>query len=211
MKKKILITGGSSWVALDDIRIITNVFTGATSIRLASALARRGHNVTLLINPGRTADIDQLAGVKVIRYFWFDEFIAIVRGLLRKKRFDCIIHSAALSDFCPEKKHDGKISSKDGFTVRFKPLPKVVALMRALSPAVIVQFKLESKVSKRELIRRAYQSLRENRSDFVVANDFAAIQRGKFPRYLVDAEKNVRYISSQNALASAIDKYVLSR
>ena len=52
MKKKILITAGPTWVRLDDVRVITNVFTGKSGVALAESLARKGHTVTLLLGPG---------------------------------------------------------------------------------------------------------------------------------------------------------------
>jgi|GEM_PF-165471 len=242
MKKKILITGGSSWVALDDIRIITNVFTGSTSVFLAAALARRGYSVTLLINPlsgnlcgslsgmnasriisasgselrggsapERARDRTSLSGVTVIPYVWFDECIAKITSLLKRQRFDCIIHSAALSDFYPVRRFHGKISSKKDMSIRLKPAPKVITLIRSLSKAVLVQFKLESNISTYQLIRRAYQSLKQNTSDFVIANDYTALRKGVYRRYLIDARKNVRMIPSQQALPKAIEKYVLTR
>ena len=66
MNKKILITGGPSWVKLDAIRIITNVFTGSTSVLLAREFAKEGHQVTLLVNPQRAEGLRKLKGVNVI-------------------------------------------------------------------------------------------------------------------------------------------------
>jgi len=37
---KILISGGSSWVKIDSIRVITNIFTGKTAYYLAKRFSK---------------------------------------------------------------------------------------------------------------------------------------------------------------------------
>ena len=48
---KVLITGGPTWVKIDEVRIITNIFTGRTALFLAKEFKRRKYDVTLIINP----------------------------------------------------------------------------------------------------------------------------------------------------------------
>jgi len=51
-RKRVLITAGPTWVRLDLSRVISNIATGETGRRLASAAARKGAQVTLLLGPG---------------------------------------------------------------------------------------------------------------------------------------------------------------
>ena len=49
--KKVLVTGGPTWVSVDDVRVITNVFGGTTGYRIAALAAEMGAEVTLLLGP----------------------------------------------------------------------------------------------------------------------------------------------------------------
>ena len=49
--KNILITAGSTWVAIDKVRVLTNIFGGRTGCMIAEEAVSRNHNVTLLIGP----------------------------------------------------------------------------------------------------------------------------------------------------------------
>jgi phosphopantothenoylcysteine decarboxylase/phosphopantothenate--cysteine ligase len=49
--KKILVTAGPTWVAIDNVRVISNTATGKTGILLAERLSRLGARVTLLLGP----------------------------------------------------------------------------------------------------------------------------------------------------------------
>lgn len=209
MKKRILITGGASWVALDDLRIITNVFTGRTSLFLAKRFARK-HDVTLLVNPDRLSGLERLKNMRVILFHWHDEFLEKIQALLRGNAFDCIIHAAALADFYPSTRYAGKRPSAKSQSIRLIPAPKALPLMRKLSRAKIVQFKLESGTGKKELIDRAYASLMSNRTDYVVANDYTVLKKGLSTRYLIDRGKKSILIPTRTVLAQVLEKEVFS-
>ena len=66
---KILITAGSTWIGIDEVRILTNRFTGKTGLYLAQELKKKGYLVTLLINPHCTGKIKGLRAV-YYRYFY---------------------------------------------------------------------------------------------------------------------------------------------
>ncbi|MBU2221207.1 MAG: phosphopantothenoylcysteine decarboxylase, partial [Candidatus Omnitrophica bacterium] len=48
--KRILITAGPTWIAIDKVRVISNTATGATGKLLANQFSNKGAKVTLLIN-----------------------------------------------------------------------------------------------------------------------------------------------------------------
>ncbi len=208
-RKRILITGGASWVRLDAIRILTNVFTGNTAVFLSKEFSGKGHSVTLLINPARAKGLGALKNATIIPYRWFDEFVGKISRLLRSKRFDCVIHSAALADFCPERVFCGKMASRKHWILRLKPTPKVLPLIRRLCKGKVVQFKLEVGANKKALIESAYKSLKENRTDFVIANSYRTGMSSGIRGYLIDRQKRVIPIVSQRAMSGIIEKYVL--
>ena len=49
--KRILITAGPTWVAIDSVRVISNIATGETGILLAKRLSLQGAKVTLALGP----------------------------------------------------------------------------------------------------------------------------------------------------------------
>ena len=99
----------------------------------------------------------------------------------------------AVLDYITEKHTSGKIASnKDTLTLTLVKTPKVIKLLRTLWPqARLVSFKLETGISKEELIEKAYASLKENNADFVVANNQDEIVGEKHRAYVINARKEV--------------------
>ncbi|MDB5391690.1 MAG: phosphopantothenate--cysteine ligase [Planctomycetaceae bacterium] len=102
---RILITAGNTQTPLDDVRVITNVFSGRTGSLIATAAHARGHSVCLLTSnpellanhsanpahPGGNWDVQS--------YRTFDDLLGLMERLITSQKFDAIIHSAAVSDF----------------------------------------------------------------------------------------------------------------
>ena len=209
---KILITAGPTWVKIDEVRILTTIFTGNTGVYCAQQLAKRGAQVTLLINPhcygiSRKA---RVSGIKIVPFHYFEEFKARVAKELRKTRYDAIIHSAAVSDYTLVRAFAGKIpSGKSALTLRLKPALKLITLIRSLAPdSLLVQFKLEIKRSG--LIEKAYKSLKGNTSDFVVANALVDLKTS-YKAFLLDKNKHCITLNSKAALCDTLYRIILSR
>jgi phosphopantothenoylcysteine synthetase/decarboxylase len=102
---KILITAGNTQTPIDDVRVITNVFSGRTGSLIALAAHQRGHSVCLLTsNPELVAhhspSSDPALGEWDVQpYRTFDDLQVLMVRLIRSNSFDAIIHSAAVSDF----------------------------------------------------------------------------------------------------------------
>lgn len=164
--KKILITAGPTWEALDDVRLISNIATGQTGMFIAQEAKRQGAHVTLLLGPTEIPFFDRapleslrlLTGraIKIRRFRYFNELREILRELLKATRYDIIIHSAAVSDFKVQHRVKGKLKSDKAYTLKLVPRPKIIRDIRCLCPEVkLVLFKLESRVSDEVLLRRA--------------------------------------------------------
>lgn len=205
-KMKILITAGATWAKLDDVRILTNKFTGRTGLYLAQGLKNKGHSVTLIVNPHCLGSIK---GVRAIYYHYFEEFKKAVETALRKNSYDVIIHSAAVNDYKPVKVYGGKIpSGKKILTVKLAPAEKIIKKIRVLAVnALLVQFKMEKK--RKGLIEAAYKSLRENRSDYVIANALQDLSR-KYKSFLIDKDKYAVELGSKRGVLIILDKIIRS-
>lgn len=201
-KKKILITAGPTWVPLDDVRVISNLATGATGISIAKEAKQQGARVTLFLGPSENFFFD--GSLRVIRFRYFDEFKKKVIHELRQRKYDIIIHSAAVSDFAPAKKIKGKLVSAGKANLRLKPLPKIIRLIRYYaSGAKIVMFKLESHLSREGLIKRARAAARKAKADFVVAN-----QLNPYRAFILGEKGAVVAVQNRSELAKKLLKIV---
>jgi len=169
--KKILITAGPTWVAIDPVRVISNIATGSTGKLIARLLRAKGAEVTLLLGSGQH---EEIKGVRIKNFRYFEELRSSLRKEIRNGRFDCIIHNAAVSDFFVAKTKKEKLSSgKGGFVIKLKKAPKIIDEIRQKHPeALLVMFKLEAGVSDKELIKRALIAQKKSSADMVVANKF---------------------------------------
>src|SRR5437899_9099274 len=96
----ILVTAGNTQTPIDQVRCITNIFSGRTGAQIATAAHRRGHTVTLLTSHPEVIRKDAPAERWTTRsYRTFDDLHALMGELVPGNRFDVLIHAAAVSDF----------------------------------------------------------------------------------------------------------------
>jgi len=96
---KILVTAGNTFVPIDRVRGITNIFTGRTGTQIASQARERGHEVTLLTShPELGAEISG-SDWSVEPFHTFDDLQELLERSLRTGAYAALIHSAAVSDY----------------------------------------------------------------------------------------------------------------
>ncbi len=194
--KRVLITAGPTWVAIDKVRVISNIASGETGILLAEGLARKGAKVTLILGPGN-CDYRN-SRVKIIRFSFFEELRQALKKELKASRYDLIIHSAAVSDFKPAQSIGGKIKSGQDYNLRLTPLPKIADEIRGLAPAAhLVLFKLEFGIPDQELILRARKTLTASRADLIVANRIEP----RYKAYILDGKRIYSRAGSKQEMA----------
>jgi len=153
-RKRVLITAGPTWVRLDPVRVISNIATGETGRRLASAAARKGAQVTLLLGPGDPPVPHKNISVK--RFTFFDELRKLFHDEVMQG-YDAIIHSAAVSDYRPLNTARIKIPSGiKCWHCNFLPTPKLINMIKK-SPRkpFAVGFKYEPYSSVSMLLKKA--------------------------------------------------------
>ena len=182
---RVLLTAGGTEEPIDSVRRIANTSSGATGAELAAHFAGCGAEVVLL-HAERAAvgmpDVERLGFVS------FAELETALRRLLGERRFDAVVHLAAVSDYavgsvevdgCPwNGGARGKIASGREVVIRLRPNPKLIDSLRTWScnPAiVVVGFKLtdEPDPAAREAAARAL--LDRGTADLVVHNDVREI------------------------------------
>src|SRR5438094_10029676 len=101
----LLITAGNTFVPIDRVRGITNVFTGRTGAAIALHAHQRGHAVTLLTShPEAVAGPDAGAAPagerwSVLRYRTFEDLQNVMGELVAGATLDGVVPCAAVSDY----------------------------------------------------------------------------------------------------------------
>src|SRR5665213_1817515 len=131
MKIRVLVTCGATWTPIDDVRVISNVSSGEMGHLIARAFRRHKASVTVLEGPVTHTLIDK--GIKIIKYRFFDELARILKVELLKK-YDIIVHAAAVSDFKVVGTSKSKIASDRAMTLKLVTTPKLIKDIKRLSP-----------------------------------------------------------------------------
>ena len=173
---RVLITSGATREPIDGVRFITNFSTGATGAALAERLRRGGHQVFYLHGQGARRPRDP-RGCAVFNDF--KDLDRKLRGLLRRRRFDLILHLAAVGDYSVRSVVVGgrrrqparlrKIDSGAEVRIELKRNFKILDRLSgyAANRPLIVGFKLTN-TTDQAAIRRAVGRLG---CDLVVHND----------------------------------------
>jgi phosphopantothenate---cysteine ligase (CTP) len=100
----ILVTAGNTQAPIDQVRCVTNIFTGRTGAAIALRAWERGHAVTLLTShPEAAVELNggQSPGERwsLLRYRTFDELRDLMAATIPGGTLDAVIHCAAVSDY----------------------------------------------------------------------------------------------------------------
>jgi phosphopantothenoylcysteine synthetase/decarboxylase len=169
-KKRILITAGPTWVAIDKARVISNIASGETGFILANEFKKSGAGVTLLLGPGYF--FKSVSGIKIIRFKYFSELARILEQELKKQKFSAVIHAAAVADYQPKEINHGKISSRRrSWQINLVPTEKLINRLKICQTDLFtVGFKFEPDASKDKLIEEGKRLKKSANLDLVVAN-----------------------------------------
>ena len=200
VKKNVLVIGGATLEPIDDVRIISNRSSGKTAVYLVKNAFFRGADVELWYGCSRELAPDYVTNVNF-------ESVGDLMKLIERKNlnnFDIIIICAAVSDYIP-KKRKGKISSgKKKLVLEMSPAQKIIKKLREKAPnSKIIGFKLEEKQSG--LKDKAYELLKKNKLDFVVANTISGLESEKNKVWIIDKKgSSVSKGGSKESLADHI-------
>lgn len=187
----ILVTAGNTQTPIDQVRCLTNIFSGRTGARIAIEAVRRGHNVTFCTShPEVISELTEAIPIPLERwhphsYCTFDELNRLLETTVPTGQLDAIIHAAAVSDYALDgifaKDERGELIDVSASKVKshhaelwlkLKPTPKLVDRFR--EPwgfrGVLVKFKLEVGISDDELLKVAEKSRVQSNADLMVAN-----------------------------------------
>lgn len=195
--KRVLVTAGPTREYIDAFRFISNPSSGKMGVAVAEEAFRQGAEVTLIYGPGIAKPP---IGVRVVNVESTEEMLKSTIKVLKEKKYDIAILTAAASDFGPIKREMVKTPSSQGkWVLELKSLPKIVEEIKKIDPEIVlVGFKAEYNVPLETLIERAYSRLKEVEMDFIVANDVSKKGVGfgtdTNEVYIIDSKKNVTHL-----------------
>jgi phosphopantothenoylcysteine decarboxylase/phosphopantothenate--cysteine ligase len=206
---KLLITSGGTREAIDPVRYLSNGSTGKTGAALAAALAKLGHEVTLLHGAGATLPSEPVATELFIST---EDLRTKLCTQLSGGTYDAVIMAAAVSDYSPETMAAHKLNSdEDTLTLQLVRNPKILPQLRGFSPRPIkvVGFKLTvgaNDSAREEAVRNQFEKAGV---DVVVQNDLVEIRSSDehLFRWFTSAEAG-RDLIGVPALTNALDDFL---
>ena len=162
---KILITAGPTREMLDDVRFLSNLASGQLGIHLAELLADKTHEVVLVLGPTHLRPRER-RNLRMINVVSAEEMFNAVRAEFAD--VDVFIASAAVADYRPTKRIDGKLKkNEDSRIIELVRTPDILKAMGALKKQqFIIGFALEAD----NPLENAQKKLLEKNCDIIVLN-----------------------------------------
>jgi phosphopantothenoylcysteine decarboxylase/phosphopantothenate--cysteine ligase len=163
--KKVLVTAGPTYEAIDPVRFIGNHSSGKMGYALAEVFFEHGADVTLISGP--TSTIPAYAGINLNRVVTAAEMYKLVNE--KSKAADIIIMAAAVADYTPETIFENKLKKQaDELTLTLKKTQDIlldVGINKEPSQ-FIVGFALETENE----IENGTQKLLKKNTDCIILN-----------------------------------------
>lgn len=203
--RRVLVTGGPIPARLDDVRAVSAMSSGSTAIAIATDLALRGADVSLVLGAGAVDPPSWLCAWRVPEIRGYRDLLT---RILDQQPHDAAVLAAAVADFEPSEVSPGKRPSGGEWSVTLRPTAKVIDEMRSGRPGLhIVGFKLESGVDHAALMATACE--RASRHGACVANhseDYVAREHGtaKHIAWLAVPGREPQRLEGKRAIAEGV-------
>ncbi len=186
---KVLLTFGGTREHIDAARFITNMSTGRTGRIIAERFSELGGKAVCLCARGAQRPAGRNISAK--EFTTFKDLDRELKKLLRTRRFDAVVHLAAVSDYSPAFIEAGGKRFKPGSSAKldskapvmklvlkrnFKIIDRIKSYAAAGKKAetLLIGFKLTSGASP-ALILKKVRAL--SSADFVVHNDLSEMKK----------------------------------
>ncbi len=191
--KRVLLTAGPTYEAIDPVRFIGNYSSGKMGFALAEYLAEAGAEVILVHGPVHLKTKD--ASIETIAVSNAEQmYKACIENF---PLMDIFIAAAAVADYTPEDVHAHKIKkqgeNKTGMVLHLKTTPDILKELGAIKSGsqLLVGFALETK----DGIENAEKKMLEKNLDMIVLNSLedegAGFQHDSNKITILDKNKNV--------------------
>ena len=195
--KKILVTAGPTYEALDPVRFIGNRSSGKMGVAIADELAERGAEVILVLGPSKfQAEHPSVLTLKVESA---QQMYEAATGHF--SQCDAAILAAAVADYRPKHVSDIKIKKKEGdMTIELEKTLDIAAALGSRKQAhqKLIGFALETNNE----LENALSKLKRKNLDFIVLNSLrdagAGFSHNTNKISIIFNEKNVKEFDLKN-------------
>lgn len=165
--RQVVVTAGATREAIDAVRFLSNPSTGTQGTALAEAARDRGATVTLI---GAHLQTRIPAGMEFVAA---GDAGALADAVAQHTAgADALVMCAAVGDFRPRERFQGKLRRREGLRIDLEPTPDIVK--SACQARVRIGFSL----SVGDPAGNARQKLEQKSLDAIVANDLSAKEAG---------------------------------
>ena len=170
-----LVTSGPTVEPLDAVRFISNHSSGRQGHAIATALAKRGADVTLVSGP---VNIPDPPGVETVHVETAEQMLAACQAALPA---DIAVCTAAVADWRARDQVSGKIKKRPGTTIApslsLTENPDILAQLSShpQRPELVIGFAAETN----DLQANASEKLRRKGCDWIVANQVLPDETGE--------------------------------
>ena len=201
--KKILVTAGPTYEAIDPVRFIGNHSSGKMGFDIAEAAASLGASVVLVTGPTHLSV--QNNAVKVVRVVSADEMFDACHQYFPE--IDVAIAAAAVADYKPARSEKQKIKKTDSsFTLE---LTKNRDILASLGDVKTKQFLIGFALETENEIENAKLKIRKKNLDLIVLNSLqdsgAGFGKPTNKVTFIDREFNVEAMELKSKEAVALD------
>ncbi len=209
--KKVLITAGPTYEAIDPVRFIGNHSSGLTGIELAKKAASLGADVVLVLGPSAIQVND--TSIQVIRVTSADEMYAAV--MENFKNAEVVIAAAAVADYKPKNQAKEKIKkSSDSLSIE---LVKNKDILHTMGTSKTGQYLVGFALETENELANALQKLKKKNLDAIILNslkDEGAGFGGSTNKItIIDKNSSIKTfeVKSKAKVASDIWKEIISK
>jgi len=217
VRKRIMVTSGGTREYIDDVRVITNISSGALGAKIAEELLERGASVSYVHAKRACIPInyDTLEGWDTSRNLLccheivtsYDLF-ETMKKLLTGFNIDAVVHAAAVSDFTFDLNKAMKLSSSspeafiEHLRSTIKKTPKIIRHIHEWDPkTILIGFKFT--VGCKDILPNARDFLKSTGSHMIVANDKEEMAKLRIHRaYLVT---NIGHVTANGKVSIAVE------
>lgn len=222
-----LITSGGTKAPIDLVRDITNQSHGNFASKLALEALKHKNDVTFMYAKGSKTPfsinanlhqidlsyvVSDLASINNLRlnhdghyseleYTTYADYSETLKARLTfySKPFDVIMLAAAVSDYLPKKYYNKKVKSSEELTIELKKAEKLIGKIKKWQPETfLVGFKMLVNASNDELLDAAQASIKKNKCNMVIANDYEKIKAGNPEVFIVHEDGDEYYYSKSD-------------
>jgi len=163
-KFKALVTAGPTYEYIDPVRFITNKSSGKQGFALATSLAKKGFETTLISGP---TNLKINENINLIEVETADEMFKATQKNLPA---DVAIFSAAVADFKVQERKNEKIKKQQYINLNLEKnidILNYISNHNSLRPKLVIGFAAETN----DINKNAKKKLIEKNCDWVIAND----------------------------------------